>query len=89
MEMYSHRAAEVVCKTAGSRPPAMITWYLNGRRIEGGSEEVSGRGRNKKGRSPNKKLVRCKKAGQTERDASLKLMPMSIASALRGRDDFD
>ena len=62
MEMYSHRAAEVVCKTAGSRPPAMITWYLNGRRIEGGSEEVSGRGRNEISRSPNTKLMRCEKA---------------------------
>ena len=30
----------MVCRTAGSRPPAIITWYLNGRRIEGGSEEV-------------------------------------------------
>ena len=66
MEMYSHRAAEVVCKTAGSRPPAMITWYLNGRRIEGGSEEVSGWGRNEISRSPNPKLVRSEKAMQTK-----------------------
>ena len=30
----------MVCRSAGSRPPAIITWYLDGRRIEGGSEEV-------------------------------------------------
>lgn len=39
--LVAGRAAEVVCRTVGSRPPAIITWYLKGRRIEGGSEETT------------------------------------------------
>ena len=33
--------SDIVCRSSGSRPPAHITWYLDGRRIEGGTESVS------------------------------------------------
>ena len=35
------RQSEVVCRSSGSRPPAHITWYLGGVRIEGGTESVN------------------------------------------------
>ena len=34
-------SSEVVCRSSGSRPPAHITWFLDGNRIEGGAESVS------------------------------------------------
>ena len=33
--------SDIVCRSSGSRPPAHITWYLDGKRIEGGTESVS------------------------------------------------
>ena len=33
------RESEVVCRSTGSRPPAHITWYLGGQRLEGGGTE--------------------------------------------------
>ena len=30
------RESEIVCRSTGSRPPAHITWYLGGQRLEGG-----------------------------------------------------
>ena len=33
--------SDIVCRSYGSRPPAHITWYLDGKRIEGGTESVS------------------------------------------------
>jgi hypothetical protein len=38
--MVAGRPVEVLCRTAGSRPPPIVTWYLNGNRIEGGQDEV-------------------------------------------------
>ena len=37
------RESEIVCRSTGSRPPAHITWYLGGQRLEGGgtAESVS------------------------------------------------
>ena len=34
-------ASDVVCRSSGSRPPAHVTWYLDGQRVEGGTESVS------------------------------------------------
>ena len=33
------RESEIVCRSTGSRPPAHITWYLGGQRLEGGGTE--------------------------------------------------
>ena len=33
--------SEIICRSTGSRPPAHITWYLGGSRIEGGTESVN------------------------------------------------
>ena len=33
--------SDIVCRSSGSRPPAHITWFLDGKRIEGGTESVS------------------------------------------------
>ena len=33
--------SDIVCRSSGSRPPAHITWYLDGKRIGGGTESVS------------------------------------------------
>ena len=33
--------SDIVCRSSGSRPPAHITWYLDGKRVEGGTESVS------------------------------------------------
>ena len=40
-QMVVGRQSEIVCRSSGSRPPAHITWYLGGVRIEGGTESVS------------------------------------------------
>ena len=33
--------SDIVCRSSGSRPPSHITWYLDGKRTEGGTESVS------------------------------------------------
>ena len=33
--------SDIVCRSSGSRPPAHITWYLDEKRIDGGTESVS------------------------------------------------
>lgn len=35
------RESEIVCRSTGSRPPAHITWYLGGQRLEGGDSTES------------------------------------------------
>ncbi|CAB4065520.1 unnamed protein product [Lepeophtheirus salmonis] len=35
------KKSEVHCRSTGSRPPAQIVWYLNGQRLDGGSERAS------------------------------------------------
>ena len=34
-------SSEIVCRSSGSRPPAHITWFLGGKRVDGGTESVS------------------------------------------------
>ena len=34
-------SSDIVCRSSGSRPPAHITWYLDEKRIDGGTESVS------------------------------------------------
>ena len=38
--LVAGRPQKITCRTEGSRPPAHITWHLDGARIEGG-ETVS------------------------------------------------
>lgn len=44
--LVAGRPSEIICQTAGSRPPAHVTWYLDEQRIDGGavSESVSASG---------------------------------------------
>ncbi len=38
--LVAGRQTRIECRSAGSRPPAHITWFLDGNRIEGGRTEV-------------------------------------------------
>ncbi|CAG7717453.1 unnamed protein product, partial [Allacma fusca] len=40
-QITAGRIYDLFCQAVGSRPQAVLTWYLDGRRIEGGKEIVS------------------------------------------------
>lgn len=38
--LSASRRYDLLCKTSGSRPPATVTWWQNGQRLEGSKETV-------------------------------------------------
>lgn len=36
-----HQKADIACQTAGARPPALITWWLDNLRLDSSEQKVS------------------------------------------------